>query len=208
VLDEASAAALAREQPSITLPDEDVSHQLVERFFARCEVSYETAFLRWDKTRTVQLLAPRPARRVDAADAIADLVGPAEEAAAESLDWWRQVGAAMRLPSGEVVVAHNVHQPHPLSPYAAGDPRANFFKGVHIELTTAFHAEAQLIAAAARRGAPTAGAVLYVTDFPCPPCARLIAAAGVATVYFRAGYAVLDGQDVLERANVELVQVG
>ena len=37
------------------------------------------------------------------------------------------------------------------------------------------HAEARLIAAAAREGRATAGAVLYVTDFPCPPCAKLIA---------------------------------
>ena len=92
--------------------------------------------------------------------------------------------------------------------YAAGDPRSNFFKGVALELSTATHAEARLIARAAREGGATEGAVMYVTDFPCPPCAKLIAGAGVAKLYFRAGYAVLDGQDVLEAAGVELVQVG
>jgi dCMP deaminase len=48
---------------------------------------------------------------------------------------------------------------------------------------------------------------MYVTDFPCPPCAKLIAGAGIARLYFRTGYAVLDGQDVLEQAGVEVVQV-
>ncbi len=48
---------------------------------------------------------------------------------------------------------------------------------------------------------------MYVTDFPCPPCAKLIAAAGVERVYFRDGYAVLDGEDVLREAGVELLRV-
>jgi dCMP deaminase len=48
---------------------------------------------------------------------------------------------------------------------------------------------------------------MYVTDFPCPPCAKLIAAAGVKRLYFREGYAVLDGESVLEAAGVEVRQV-
>ena len=89
----------------------------------------------------------------------------------------------------------------------AGDPRANFYKGVGLELSTATHAEARLIAQAACDGDATRGAVLYVTDFPCPPCAKLIAAAGIERLYYREGYAVLDGQDVLEGAGVEIVRV-
>ena len=98
--------------------------------------------------------------------------------------------------------AANEHHPHRLSAYVAGDPRSNFTKGVGYELSTATHAEARLIAEAAREGRATAGAEMYVTDFPCPPCAKLIANAGVAKLYFREGYAVLDGQDVLEAAGV------
>jgi dCMP deaminase len=88
-----------------------------------------------------------------------------------------------------------------------GDPRSNFNKGVHYEISTAAHAEARLIARAAREGIATEGAVLYVTDFPCPPCAKLIAAAGIAKLYSRRGYAVLDGNDVLEAAGVEIALV-
>jgi dCMP deaminase len=89
-----------------------------------------------------------------------------------------------------------------------GDPRSNFYKGVGFELSTATHAEARLIAQAARDGTSTEGAVMYVTDFPCPPCAKLIAAAGISRLYFRSGYAVLDGQQVLESAGVDLIQIG
>jgi dCMP deaminase len=207
VLDREGAERLALEAPSIVLPAEDVSYRVAERFLERCAVSYDPVFLRWDRTKTVQLLEPRAAREVAASEAIADIAAVAEAEAARSIDWWRQVGAAIRFADAAVASAANQHGPHPLSAYAVGDPRSNFFKGVHLELSTAVHAEAQLIADAARRGVSTAGAVMYVTDFPCPPCAKLIAAAGVRRLYFRTGYAVLDGQDVLEGASVEVVRV-
>jgi dCMP deaminase len=208
VLDEAAARRLAQETSSLTLPAEDVSYQIVERFFSRCEVRYDTVFLRWDKSRTAQLLRPRALPAADGDDELAELVAVAEKQAGASIDWWRQVGACIRFRDGTTAAAANQHQPHRLSAYAVGDPRANFYKGVRLELTTAVHAEAQLVAAAAREGTSTEGAVMYVTDFPCPPCAKLIAAAGVVKLYFRNGYAVLDGQDVLERAGIELVKVG
>ena len=196
------AEALAAEQPSLVLPDEDVSHQVVERFFPRAEVRYDSVFLRWDKTKTVRMLEPQ-APRAAAGD---DLAWVAEQAATRSVEWWRQVGAAIRFADGEVRSAANEHHPHRLSAYAAGDPRSNFSKGVGYDLSTATHAEARLIADAAREGRATAGATMYVTDFPCPACAKLIAEAGVTKLYFREGYAVLDGRHVLEAAGVEIVQ--
>lgn len=215
VLDEQAAALLAQESPCITLPDEDVSHQVVERFFPRCEVRYDTVFLRWDKSRSVRMLAPGgdahagagASEHILAGEAIADIVAAAQAQADTSVDWWRQVGAAIRFADGTIAAAANEHNPHRLSAYAVGDPRSNFFKGVGLELSTATHAEARLIAQAARDGVATAGSTMYVTDFPCPPCAKLIAAAGVAKLYFREGYAVLDGQDVLEAAGVKIMQV-
>ncbi len=208
VLDESGALRLAEEAPTIILPAEDVSYRLVERFFARCEVRYDTVFLRWDKTRTVQLLTPGAHTPAPGDGALAEIVAAAELEAEASIDWWRQVGAAIRFADGKIAAAHNQHEPHPLSAYAVGDPRSNFYKGVGFELSTATHAEARLIAQAARDGTSTEGAVMYVTDFPCPPCAKLIAAAGISRLYFRSGYAVLDGQQVLESAGVDLIQIG
>jgi dCMP deaminase len=198
VLDEAGVAALQGAQ--LTLPAEDVSYQVVERYFPRAEVFYDTAFLRWDKPRVVALRPPRPDRVITEQDL-------AEAEAAKSIDFWRQVGAALRFADGTLEATHNEHLPHPQSPYAVGDPRSNFFQGVHLELSTAMHAEARLIAAAARAGRSTEGAELFVTDFPCPPCAKLIAASGIARVHYRTGYAVLDGEDVLEAAGVEVVKI-
>jgi dCMP deaminase len=206
VLDVAGAERLAASGASLVLPAEDVSYQLVERFFGRCPVRYDTVFLRWDKTRTVQLLEPSVSGTVSVEDALADVGVAAETAARGSVDWWRQVGAAIRFASGEVRAVSNQHGPHQLSAYAVGDPRSNFYKGVELELSTATHAEARLIAEAARDGLSTRDAVVYVTDFPCPPCAKLLAAAGISRLYFRTGYAVLDGSDALEDAGIEVVQ--
>jgi dCMP deaminase len=207
VLDEAGALALAAEGPALLAPAEDVSYAVVERFFGRCEVRYDTVFLRWDKTRTAAMLRAEAPPAADGDEAFAELSAAAAAAAGQSVDWWRRVGAAIRFADGTVETACNEHLPHPLAAYAAGDPRSNFYKGVALELSTAEHAEARLIAAAARDGRSTHGAAMYVTDFPCPPCAKLIAAAGVARLYFREGYAVLDGEDVLRGAGVELLQV-
>jgi dCMP deaminase len=208
VLDEQRAERLAAESPTLTLPAEDVSYRVVERWFARCAVRYDTVFLRWDKSRSAQLLFPTPARRLESGDALLDeLAAAAEQQATHSVDWWRRVGAALRFPDGGIATAVNEHHPHRLSAYAAGDPRGNFSQGVHLELSSATHAEARLIAEAARDGRSTESAVMYVTDFPCPPCAKLIAAAGIVKLYFRSGYALLDGEDVLAAAGVEVVQV-
>jgi dCMP deaminase len=207
VLDAAGAERLNAAGEDLILPAEDISYSVVERWFPRAQVHYDPVFLRWDKTKTVQLLEPSPARVVTEDAALDDLVGAAEDEAARSVDWWRQVGAAIRFADGTLAAAHNEHHPHELSPYAAGDPRSNFFKGVHLELSTATHAEARLIADAAREGRATAGATMYVTDFPCPPCAKLIANAGIGRLYYRSGYAVVDGQDVLEAAGVEILQL-
>jgi dCMP deaminase len=206
VLDEAAARELGESGIELVLPAEDVSYLVVERWLASSPVRYATVFLRWDKTRTVQMLEPA-APEISIDDALADLLPDALREAAESVDFWRRVGAAIRFADGTVAAAHNAHGPHPLSAYAVGDPRSNFSKGVHLELTTAMHAEAALIAGAARAGTATEGAVMFVTDFPCPPCAKLIAEAGVRRLYFHAGYAVLDGEDVLERAGVETLRV-
>ena len=60
-----------------------------------------------------------------------------------------------------------------------GDPRSNFDAGKNIELSKFIHAEASLIAQAAKQGAKLEGASIYVTTFPCPVCARLVATAGL-----------------------------
>ncbi|HWB35228.1 MAG TPA: hypothetical protein VHA75_04295, partial [Rugosimonospora sp.] len=97
--------------------------------------------------------------------------------------------------------------PTEYSPYLDGDPRNEFSRGVRIEASTALHAEAAVVGRAARDGVALAGADLYVSTFPSPGCARLVAAAGFARCYFVDPYAVLHGDEVLRAAGVALIRV-
>ena len=75
------------------------------------------------------------------------------------------------------------------------------------DLSTAIHAEASLIAGAARDGISLAGADLYTTTFPCPACARLIAEAGFVRWFFADQYSVLDGEQTLRARGISLIWV-
>ena len=193
----------------LVVADEQVLRDVVARFAIeqRAEVVLERTFLRWDR-------AWSRAQRVAGHDVVADLpevarafVAQAADVAARSSDWWRQVGAVAARDGQLLVQAHNRHLPTEYAPYLNGDPRNAFSRGVEVELSTAIHAEADVVAWAAHDGVSLAGADLYVSTFPCPGCARLVAAAGFARCYFAGPYAVLDGEDVLRAAGVELVWV-
>jgi dCMP deaminase len=193
----------------LVLPAEEVSRTIVEnhKLEAGREVVYEQTFLRWDREWS---LAQRPAHYdgTVAADALTRrLIRHAADIARYSSDWWRQVGAVVAR-DGEVVdVAYNRHLPSEHSPYVDGDPRNAFRRGIRNDLSTAIHAEAELVAKAARTGVSLAGSDLYVSTFPCPGCARLVAVAGFQRCYFAGPYSMLDGETVLRAAGVELIWV-
>jgi dCMP deaminase len=132
------------------------------------------------------------------------LVRHATELAGRSSDWWRQVGAIAWRGEEILGAAWNHHCPTEYAPYIDGDPRDSFSRGVRADLSTAVHAEASVVARAARAGTALGGADLFVTTFPCPACARLIAEAGFRRCYFAGAYSVLDADGILRAAGVEL----
>jgi dCMP deaminase len=190
----------------LVLPDEDVSRALADDYGLRAgrELVFDQTFLRWDRDWSQ---AGRPAG-FDTVLTPADLpplvVRHAAELAGRSSDWWRQVGAIAWRDQETLGAAWNRHCPTEYAPYVDGDPRDNFSRGVRTDLSTAMHAEAAVIARAARGGTPLDGASLYVTTFPCPACARQIAEAGFRRCYFAGTYSVLDGDGILRAAGVEL----
>jgi deoxycytidylate deaminase len=170
-------------------------------------IQWERTFLRWDRSWSLAGRPPDYDGTVSASTVDQTFTRAALDAAGLSSDWWRQVGA-LAVRDGVVLdVAHNEHRPTEYSPYLNGDPRNDFSRGVRLDLSTAIHAEALLVGRAARRGTPLRGADLYVSTFPCPGCARLVAEAGFRRCFFAGPYAVLDGDDVLRSAGVELVWV-
>jgi dCMP deaminase len=194
---------------TLVVPDEDVLRALVDRYALadRHRVVLERTFLRWDRPWSA---AQRPVGydgAVDTGGLARRLLGQAAAEAARSSDWWRQVGALAARDGTVLATAHNQHYPTEYAPYLDGDPRNNYRRGEQVELSTALHAEAAIVARAARDGLRLAGADLYVSTFPCPGCARLVAAAGFARCYFAGPYSLLDGETVLRQAGVELYWV-
>lgn len=67
------------------------------------------------------------------------------------------------------------------------------------------HAEANAITKVARSHNSSMGATIYITTSPCIECAKLIIQAGIKRIVFCNKYHSLDGCDLLERANIEVV---
>lgn len=69
------------------------------------------------------------------------------------------------------------------------------------------HAEANVVAFAARHGVSIAGAELHVTHMPCLSCAMLIINSGLQRVCYFEPYRIRDGIELLLEAGVEIDQL-
>ena len=69
------------------------------------------------------------------------------------------------------------------------------------------HAEANAITKVAKSGNSSEGATLYVTASPCVECAKLIIQAGIRRVVYKDSYRLNDGNELLQRAGIEVEQV-
>lgn len=206
IFDHEQARSLQKEDVRIVLLDEDITRSVAQRYFFDSDVEFKTAAVRWHRNNVLEEKAVSVHRSVPVSKLDQELMQVAVLESERSWDWWRQVGAVVVKNNEPILVAHNQHVPDEQMPYSVGDPRSIFSRGVHLELSSADHAEAILIGEAARRGISLEGTSLYVTDFPCPPCAKLIARAGITRCYFTKGYAVLDGEETM-KGKVELIFV-
>ncbi|MDE2038239.1 MAG: deoxycytidylate deaminase [Patescibacteria group bacterium] len=207
VADEAALKELAASGAKIVMPDEEVMRDIRDRLFSRADVELDRIFLRWDKHKSFENRPVEADQTVSADRGDQEMIRLLKKEAEKSSDIWRQIGAAIVKDGAVLDMLHNHAVPSEHMPYVEGDPRSDFSKGVNIELSTSFHAEARLIAEAARRGQSLEGASMYATTFPCPACAKLIAYSGIKKLYYADGYGVLDGERILKSRGVEIVFV-
>jgi len=193
----------------LVLPDEEIMRDIAGRYHLDDgrTVLFDRTFLRWDRDWATAKGPVTFEGEITAAELPRELLGRAEAIAGHSSDWWRQVGAVAARDGRVLGCAWNRHHPTEYAPYLSGDPRDAFERGVRADLSTAIHAEAALIAGAARDGTSLAGADLYTTTFPCPSCARLIAEAGFLRCFFAGQYSVLDGEQTLRARGISLIWV-
>lgn len=191
----------------IIMPNEDICHQLAENKLQGCEIEFDDVFLRWDSKSVLKENEVNYDRIISFGTLLFEMMWRAASESKKATNFWRQVGAVIARDEKVLLVAHNQQVPSPHTPYYEGDARMFFKKSIHIELTTDEHAESCIIAEAAKNGVALAGTDLYITTFPCPPCAKLVARTGIRRCYYTSGYSMLDGERVLKNAGVELISV-
>lgn len=70
------------------------------------------------------------------------------------------------------------------------------------------HAEVNAIIQCAKFGAPTEGAAIYVTHFPCLQCTKTIIQAGISNVYFLHDYRTSEyARELMAHSGIDMVQV-
>jgi len=188
--------------------DEDELKTLIEKYLPDSDVTYDHAFLRWDarNVRNQEVVNPD---LVISHDKFKSLVmARAKRQASKSADWFRQVGAVLVKDRKILASSFNKRQPTPHAGYTEGDPRNFLALGEDTHLRNVLHAEQAVIAEAAKNGIKAQDADLYVTTFPCPDCAAVIAEAGIRRCFFSEGYFQLDGEKILKRAGVKIIKVG
>jgi len=191
----------------IIMPDEDLMHYIANTYFIKNKVFFEKVFLRWDKPITMRENIVEPNKVISREEFDRDMIKLAFEVADKSSDWWRQVGAVAVKDDKVLFARYNRHLPSAHTLYENGDPRNNFDAGEHLDLYTSIHAEAGIIAEAAKNGVSLDGATMYVTTFPCPVCAKSIVEAGVRKVFYSKGYSLVDAEKLFNQYGVEIVLV-
>lgn len=204
VLSEPDLPGLNKTYETVVMPSDDISRELAPRIG---NVEYEPVFLRWDRDNTQLNQEVKPDRSIAQDDVEAGPIIAALMEASQNSTWWRHVGAAVVKDDGIILRANNHTLPTEYTNWIDGDPRNTTRRGEGMELYNEIHAEAALIAKAAKSGISLYGLALYVTVFPCPNCAKLIATSGISRCYFAEGYAMLNGHEIMRNAGVELIKI-
>lgn len=211
IIDLSGLKSLANSELILIVPDEDECRDLAQNYFShdfiKQNVIFERIFLRWDRTQSLVNMDVKAKAVISSDEFNVRIMGMAEAESNKSIDWWRQIGAIAVRSKEIIFVAHNVPATSCHVLHLFGDPRSNFTKGKFFEISLFDHAEPLIVARAARGSFSLSGADLYLTTFPCPVCAKLIAHTGIKRLFYREGYSVLDGEEVLRKNNIEIILV-
>ncbi|MBN2093820.1 MAG: hypothetical protein JW740_00370 [Candidatus Zambryskibacteria bacterium] len=193
------------------MPDEDISHVFAEKYLKNCdcEVKFEPIWARWDMTAVKRQEPIMPDMEITYEEIDTLRMIAAFNLGKKSPDWWRQIGALAFRDGKMIACAYNKHYPNEYETAIFSDPRINFDAGdiAGSEIYLSLHAEKGIIATCAREGISLKGATVYVTDFPCADCARMLAKCQIKRLIFNQGYSVLKGFETLKAAEVKILKV-
>ncbi|MFT5850021.1 MAG: dCMP deaminase [Patiriisocius sp.] len=207
VVDPADLTEASKKIETFIIPEDELVRFFLEKYAPNVAVEAQNIFIRWtQKLSTTEFEVPEGrtiTEEVFAKTIITDL----ETEAQKSPDWWRQIASAVVKEGKVVAVAHNKHFPSTHALSINGDPRSNLDAGQGPGIYTSIHSEASVVAQCAKKGIATEGADIFVTTFPCPTCAWSLVEAGFARVYYKRGYSILDAENILSDAGIEIILV-
>ncbi len=190
----------------IIMPDDDITRWIAETY-PDADITTEPVFLRWDRDNSSENMLIVP-DRIISLDGNDPIVTTLSQELSKSTNWWRHVGAVVVDSEENICLqAHNTSVPTEYTSLIDGDPRITSIRGESIDLSIDMHSEAHIIAEASKKGIALEGSSIFVSTFPCPNCAKLIAQSGLKACYYIDGYAMLDGQSILKDFGVEIVKV-
>ncbi|MDP3057320.1 MAG: deaminase [bacterium] len=187
----------------------DKSENFAEKYLGNYKdiIEYFDIRLRWKDSRVQEFkkeVSDIPPKE------LAEYQGFMTEAQAEaekSKCWWRQVGA-VAVKDGKVIFkGFNRMMPNDDECYKIGCIRDPIAPGKSPEICSVTHAEATIISLAANEGASLKGATLFVTHFPCPACAKLVALSGFKKLVYTRGSSVFDGERVMASGGVDIIKI-
>lgn len=157
----------------IILPDEDVSRDFVQKHLRRSAPILENVFLRWEGVIVDKQKEVSPDRITSTDELDREFMHQAITEGQKSADWWRQIGSVLVKDGKIFSAAHIRYFPSDHALDIFGTPRTTVDFGQRPDLYISMHAEADLIAQAAKEGISVAGASIYSSTFPCINCAFL-----------------------------------
>ena len=111
-----------------------------------------------------------------------------------------------RLKVGCVLVKNNHIISLGYNGYLPSLPHRSYMENGH-ELATV-HAEQNCIADCSKRGVATGGSTAYITHYPCINCFKILAAAGIRTIYYQDDYRNHQLVNVLaQQAKIQIIKL-
>ena len=191
---------------TLILTNDSITRRFAEKYLKKYKVTFDSAFLRWDEkhvTKKKVVSYERESSQPFDKKMMREALG----LTSFSPCWWRQVGAVVVKNKRVLFTEYNQNLPHEQMSYALGDIRDFIKAGIKPEITSFIHSEQAIVAKAAQEGISLKDADLYVTVFPCPVCAKLIALSGIRRCYFNSGHVSFDGEAVLKAYRVTIIKV-
>ena len=196
---------LLRNKNLVVLND-PISNSFLKSHLPNTKFDQESVYLRWHEDNVQSPNPPHYDLETNSPFDI-NMMRKAEKAGQSSTDWWRRVGCVVVKNKKVIQTSFNSHFPQNDTQYIDGDPR-DFIKAGQLGfLASSAHAEQMAIALAAKNGKSLKGADMYVSTYPCPTCAKLMATAGIKKCFFRGGNSYLDVEKVFKSTGLKAILV-